>query len=497
LRPSKVAFVVGEEVRPVFYFSAAGIVSCLLLGGGTRNGFLPDTILQFLTLPVLIAGLWRAVCYPLSREMRRALAFCGLVLAVPALQLIPLPSSLWNKLPGRETIASAYDLIGRDLPWAPVSMSPAATWLSAIGFLPALAVFICVLFLNRRERRLLSLVVLGVGLASAFLGLIQVAQGPSSPLRFFEYTNPSETVGFFANRNHFAALIYCLIPLTAVWTGGNALAILREYRPRRFDAAAIAPLVVSFAILVVLLAAEAMARSRAGLALTVLALSGAFAVVWWSTPALGHVTPARLTLGAAALVLVFDVQFASYRILERFDTGLLADARPAIARTTIEAAKAVMPFGAGVGTFVPVYAMFEKPPDLMMGTYVNHAHNDVLELWLETGVMGFILAGAFATWAVPRALAVWQSSCRDGTEIDRSLARAATVIILLAAIHSLVDYPLRTAAMMAVVAFACALLIPPVSSPPLPEKSSQFSLCRRESKSPPQLPLSRRKSESV
>ena len=27
--------------------------------------------------------------------------------------------------------------------------------------------------------------------------------------------------------------------------------------------------------------------------------------------------------------------------------------------------------------------------------YVNHAHNDVLEVWLETGVLGLVLMGLF------------------------------------------------------------------------------------------------------
>lgn len=55
----------------------------------------------------------------------------------------------------------------------------------------------------------MSLVVIGIGPASVLLGFLQVAQGPSSPLRLFEFTNLTEAVGFFANRNHFSALLYC------------------------------------------------------------------------------------------------------------------------------------------------------------------------------------------------------------------------------------------------------------------------------------------------
>ena len=41
--------------------------------------------------------------------------------------------------------------------------------------------------------------------------------------------------------------------------------------------------------------------------------------------------------------------------------------------------------------------------------------------------------------------------------------KAATLVLVLFAAHSLVDYPLRTAAIMAVSAFSCGLLVAPLS----------------------------------
>ena len=71
------------------------------------------------------------------------------------------------------------------------------------------------------------------------LGHFQVAQGQASPLRFYQFTNPTEAVGFFANRNHFAALIYSVVLLTAAWAihawrrGGSA------FKRKDFNAASI------------------------------------------------------------------------------------------------------------------------------------------------------------------------------------------------------------------------------------------------------------------
>jgi O-antigen ligase len=118
-----------------------------------------------------------------------------------------------------------------------------------------------------------------------------------------------------------------------------------------------------------------------------------------------------------------------------------------------------MPFGAGMGTFVPVYGMFEKPQDLFAHAYINHAHDDILELWLETGIFGIALMGAFAAWFVSRAIKIWRYAAVGVNEFDRALARAATIAVALIVTHSFLDYPLRTAAMTAILAFACGLMV--------------------------------------
>jgi hypothetical protein len=103
--------------------------------------------------------------------------------------------------------------------------------------------------------------------------------------------------------------------------------------------------------------------------------------------------------------------------------------------------------------------MFEKPQDLFSHAYVNHAHDDILELWLESGIFGIALMGAFAAWFVSRAIRIWRYAAVGVNEFDRSLARAATIAVALIVIHSFLDYPLRTGAMTALLAFACGLMV--------------------------------------
>ncbi|MGH9549530.1 MAG: hypothetical protein ACRD3W_09145, partial [Terriglobales bacterium] len=207
-----------HDLDPLFCACAIMLVSSLMLGGASRNGFSGDVTLQFLAIPVLALGFWRLVESDVTPQIRWALWFCVALVALPLLQLVPLPPSLWTALPHRELSAESFALIGKEPPWMPLSVSPQATWLSVLSLLPPLSIFIGVLLLGYRDRRWLSLVVLAVGVVSAFLGLMQVAQGPTSALRFYQFTNPTtEAVGFFANRNHFAALLYVVLLFTVAW----------------------------------------------------------------------------------------------------------------------------------------------------------------------------------------------------------------------------------------------------------------------------------------
>lgn len=468
--------------------TACSLCLALTLGGGTRAGFLSDALLQLAAVPLLACALLHLFCVAGQRSMRSALLICGAIVAVPALQLIPLPTSVWQRLPGRSVHAEAFGMLGLALPWMAASVSPRATALSLASLVVPIAIFIATCQLSFEMRRKLSLLVVGMGMVSVLLGLLQIAQGPSSPLRLFEFTNPTEAVGIFANRNHFSALLYCLMLFAAAWTFWYARAFEHAGPSRRFAPGVVVPVIAGFAVVAVLVAEQAMARSRAGLGLTMLALLGVF-LVGYSTRRHGGGSgklARRVLVGALALGVVFSAQLALYRVLERFAVDPLSDARLEISKITLAATKAYVPFGSGLGTFGPVYAQFEQPKDVLTNAFVNRAHNDLLELLLETGLVGPLLLTACALWFLRRLPAIWGSRAANAAseagevkqsyrygetlafghlEIDLILARAATIVVALLVAHSFVDYPLRTGAMAAVMAFALALLVPPPVSP--------------------------------
>ena len=218
-----------------------------------------------------------------------------------------------------------------------------------------------------------------------------------------------------------------------------------------------------FVAIVMLIGAQLSTGSRTGLALTIAVLLGIYLMSLRQRLGSSKVA-GRLLLSAASLAVVFAAQFALYTILERLGADPLKDGRIPFARNTIEAARAYLPFGSGVGTFVPVYQQFEKPRDAT-ASYANHAHNDALQLLLEAGLPGLVVAGAFFVWFALRAAVAWRRrSDGDLPSIDAGIAQAATLAVLMLLIHSLFDYPLRTAALMSVFAFACGLLVPPLDA---------------------------------
>ena len=225
--------------------------------------------------------------------------------------------------------------------------------------------------------------------------------------------------------------------------------------------------------LFVLIVATLMARSRAGVILLMVALLGGLVLQPWRKLREGKSRAGGVYLIIAVLAMTLGLHYGLYKILMRFEEDPFADARVTIARVTGQAALKAAALGTGLGSFVPLYASIERPSDLLPDRFVNLAHNDSLQFLLEAGAPGAALIVGFFVWFFARCRQAGAASNERvyasraggaGSEaalIDLLLARAATISIALLLLHSFVDYPLRTNALMGVFALCCALLIPP------------------------------------
>lgn len=421
------------------------VILALLFGGGTRQGLWSDVIVQLAALPLLV---WALLRLTPTIGSRLPLLLLGAILVLPLLQLIPLPPALWTALPGREEIRSAYEIAGIGNPWLPVSLDPASTWRGLLSLLPAAAVALAMLSLDDRARRIPVVLVLVIVFVSVPLDLLQMMGGLDSPLRFYAVTNPDRAVGFFANANHNATLLICAIPFVAAYAVGLA----REHGQSRKLARALSALLLA-AIVVGL----TMTRSRAGLALGFVAGLSCVLLVWRQRPGASGRRLVGFAIGANLLALLIAFQFGFVGLMQRIDNAeVIDDFRWPVAAVTWQASLAFLPFGSGLGTFVPVYEMF-APRQLLIDRYVNHVHNDWLELWLVGGVPALILAAVFLTWFTIATIRVWRSGAAGP---NLALARAASIAIVLMLLHSLADYPLRTITLSVLFALACSILIP-------------------------------------
>ena len=108
--------------------TAAVIVLAIVLGGGTRQGLWSDAIVQLAGLTLLMVLVFRARRWPRHDGIRFATVIVVLLLAIPLIQLIELPPSLWALLPGRASIALSFEEAAIALPWMPISRITPFSW---------------------------------------------------------------------------------------------------------------------------------------------------------------------------------------------------------------------------------------------------------------------------------------------------------------------------------------------------------------------------------
>jgi O-antigen ligase len=429
-------------------YTSIVVVLAMLFGAGGTQGW-SDAVVQLAALPLLAWALFRLTPSQLDRGGQWAIVLLCAILALPLLQLIPLPPSLWSDLPGRREFASAYEAAGMALPWLPISLDPSATKLGLLSLLPATAIFLAMLSLEQRSRRILIALIFIVVFASVVLDLQQTWDGPNSPLRFYASTERFRAVGFFANSNHNAAFLYCAIPFAIAW----AIGLVLDHRRNRAVGLALLALLT-----LTIIFGLATTQSRAGLALLFVAGLSGLLLAWRHDRGQSGRRLLRFAIGANIVALILAFQFGFVALMQRVEGQGIGDIRWPVARITSQAAIANLPFGSGFGTFVPVYDKF-APRTLLAGTYVNQAHNDWLDLWLTGGVPALILLLGFLAWLGVATFRLWGSAQPGAPVLDLALAQAASIVIVLLLLHSVVDYPLRTPTLSVLFAMACAFLI--------------------------------------
>lgn len=424
----------------------------LVLGGGTSAGFTTDIIVQLISLAALTFGLMTMRSDEVAHfrtlfQSGVGRLTAGLIIGLLGLyliQLAPLPLA-WV----------SFGPLGSEGVNGLISRVPYSTGAALASLLPPITVFILALSCSASHRQVAISLLAVIGIVSLIMGFLQVAQGPSSALRIYEFTNRVDAVGFFANRNHFASLLCILLIFVSVWL----LSMISQ--SAQLPAIAVSG---ALACLVAVLTGLMLARSRAGLLLAMIVF-GCIIVIYWldrrhasSSGRRQASSGSRWLIAGSITAIVIAVQLGLSRIMARFEVDPLDDLRWSLTESGISLALASLPFGTGIASYVQSYATFERTSDITGGAFANRTHNDWVEFAIEGGLPAIALMLCFLLWFGFRIL-----SCPRESSRRRLQHISGSLIILVLLLHSIVDYPLRTTALATVFAFACALLLPPPS----------------------------------
>lgn len=450
------------------------LVAAAAMGGSARGDTASLIVLRPLAVVLAMVGLARLTRDAASRHagpLTLLAAFAGIVL----LHAVPLPPAVWSALPGREIVVEIDRAARLGAVWRPFTLDPWAGYNALFALAVPIAVLVLGAGLDQRGRQRVLAAIIAIGLFSAALGVFQFASGPNGPLYPYRISNNGSAIGLLANRNHQGVFLGTLFPLIAAYA---AVMFGREARrgadgrvagdARRWGAAVVAAMIVPVVFAT---------SSRAGVASAAIGITGAMLVAWphyrQAVRSAGRSTRAHhrrgvvvrpwfraalLGIGALGFIgfAVVAVGLAQGNAIDRLlaDSGAAPELRAPIWKATWEAVGSFLPLGSGAGSFVAAFQIHE-PRALLTPLYVNHAHNDYLELLLEYGVLGPALVAAAAIVVLRDGWAVWRA---DGTRASVTIARAASIALGQFAFGSAFDYPLRTP-LLAAVAIALVLLL--------------------------------------
>lgn len=414
-------------------------------GGGSKYG-LANLTVQVAALVGL--AFHREEFFRFWKTAPRALsALVALSIAIPVLQLIPLPPGIWTQLPGRDIVVQSFELLGQSGEtdrWTSLSVDPVRTLVALTAIITPLAMLTIGWSAPRDKLVTIGWIIVGLGLANLLIGIPQVLSNSETGVLYPENPMPGVLFGTFANRNSTGLFL----------VGALALAALLPAPGRAINYAQL----LRGSICALLLLAIVLTRSRTALVLAMIPLGmaglrivlshlkgNAFSGTKRSLFALAPVVLVVALLGAVLIASPGRVGM----VMDRFENSG-GDARVYIWEDASYASSRYWPVGAGMGTFDEVFQIDESLENMSMRR-AGRAHNDYLEVAIEAGLPGLVL---IVGWLALLAWLSWKARLSP----DRWLAWSGASILLVIALQSITDYPLRNHTMLALGSFALLML---------------------------------------
>lgn len=272
--------------------------------------------------------------------------------------------------------------------------------------------------INGKERIYTPIKILSFcGFALALFGIIQFATWNGKIYWFRELTQGGSPFGPFVNRNHFAGFVGMIIPLSL------GIAFMSRTIEKK----------VMYAFLSVVMAiALFFSLSRGGIISFLGGIVIFSLVVFTKTLSKKRLIPVFFFLAVLAVYLFF---LGMSPVIERFASTEVSNEQRLVAwQGVISAFKDYPLFGSGLGTFEYVFKVY-KPGGLYL--LWDHAHNDYLELLLEVGIIGVVIAGLFFFFVIKAIIKADLSDRR--IYLKAGFLGSITTIV----IHSVFDFNLQ------------------------------------------------------
>lgn len=406
----------------------------------------------------LLAG--AAVCWRNSadrafarlRRFRLPLGLLAGLVTIAWLQTLPLPAE-WVVLLSPE-LARVRAAVGADAAGAPSLDIHQSRIMASLAFAYFSVFLVAVLVVRSRERlETLAQTLVWSGVFQAALGSVLFSVGAQYRIFFVELEH-TRVFGTFVYQNAVAAYLYiCLsvgIGLMLARLGSEG-ATPENWRERLSS-------VLRFVLgsrmrlrlmLVVMVIGLVLTRSRMGNA----AFFASMMVVGGAGILLARrMAPATILLLASLVVidvLVIGTWVGLEKVVERVQETRLTREEGGHSESVEErsqAARAALPWvrdfaltGSGGGTFYASYFRY-RPPSSGGRDFVDHAHNDFVQVAGEYGLAGLALMAtlvALTLWKCLRVLAVRKS------RVPRGMAFGAAMAMVALLIQSTVDFNLQ------------------------------------------------------
>jgi putative inorganic carbon (hco3(-)) transporter len=359
------------------------------------------------------------------------------------LQTISLPVELLSSLsPGSAQVHRPVAALNSSTPFYSISIAPGITWSKWMESCLYFGLYLLCILLVRTDRRLrwILIALLVSGLVQASYGSLMLMSGADFGWLYKKKFYLDSATGTFVNQNHFAGYLEIAaaagIALVLADLGSKGEGWSLRQVVARFLDFLLSAKIRARAALVLIAVGLVLSRSRMGnLAFfTAVSAGGLVYIV---------LRERRLFLRALILfasVLAVDVlivaeRFGLERVIERIDTTrleqegrvkLLAQIPPVVERYAIT--------GSGLGTFSMAYEPYRTES---MTEYMNHAHNDYLEFFIETGIVGVLLLGGLLIW---HAFHAWRVAFRRNHRLKVAAAFSVLMAMLAVSTHAVAEF---------------------------------------------------------